>query len=185
MVQTATLDTGQVPQEHQQVTFEKERTGEISGLDGYLPFYQDLEAVHSISDLIRSIYAVIQNAPGASAKFRSRIAKWSSLLPSRISGVELATSKQTWQVLLSTAFDDLFKIARDQVILLLWDEFPLMLYNIQRRGGKRLRHPTLGSPAHSALDTCPALALLIHRFRGTASGAPVPAPSGKHERSGK
>ena len=135
VVQTATLDTGQVPQEHQQVTFEKERTGEISGLDGYLPFYQDLEAVHSISDLIRSIYEVIQNAPSTTANFRSRIAKWSPLLPSKISGVELATSKQTWQVLLSTAFDDLFKIARDQVILLLWDEFPLMLYNIQRTEG--------------------------------------------------
>ena len=33
VVQTATLDTGRIPQEHQQVTCEKERTGEISGLN--------------------------------------------------------------------------------------------------------------------------------------------------------
>ena len=32
VVQTATSDTGRIPQDHQQVTCEKERTGEISGL---------------------------------------------------------------------------------------------------------------------------------------------------------
>ena len=33
VVQTATLDTGRIPQDHQQVTCEKERTGELSGLN--------------------------------------------------------------------------------------------------------------------------------------------------------
>ena len=40
-----------------------------------------------------------------------------------------------WQVLLSQAFDDLIDIADDRLILMLWDEFPLMLHNLQRGEG--------------------------------------------------
>ena len=112
---------------------------------GYLPFYQDLEAVHSIPDLIRAVYGTVQQSLSASSnlellpslklKLGAFVAKWSSLLPSKISGVDLPTGGSTWQVILSEAFDDLIGIADNQVILLLWDEFPLMLHNLQRRAG--------------------------------------------------
>jgi hypothetical protein len=66
---------------------------------------------------------------------RARLAKWSGLLPDRIGGVDLPTGADTWQVLLSRAFDDLIGITDDRLILMLWDEFPLMLHNLQRRQG--------------------------------------------------
>lgn len=40
--------------------------------------------------------------------------------------------------LLATVFDDLIEISNGRVILLLWDEFPLMLHNLQRTHGSQL-----------------------------------------------
>ena len=102
---------------------------------GHLPFYQDLEAVHSTPELIRSIYSTVHQSLSALPGLKAHVAKWSSLLPSKIGGVELPTGDSTWQVLLSEAFDDLIGIAGDRLILMLWDEFPLMLHNLQRSEG--------------------------------------------------
>ena len=102
---------------------------------GYLPFYQDLEAVHSIADLIRSIYGTVQQSLGTLPSLKAQLAKWSALLPKKIAGIDLPTTDRTWQVLLSEAFDDVISIAGDGVVLMLWDEFPLMLHNLLRRAG--------------------------------------------------
>lgn len=102
---------------------------------GYLPVYQDLEAVHSSADLIRSIYGAVQQSSRTPPDLKARIAKWSGLLPGRIAGVDLPTAGNTWQVLLTDAFDALIGLAGDRRILMLWDEFPLMLHNLQRREG--------------------------------------------------
>ena len=101
----------------------------------YLPFYQDLEAVHSIADLIRSIYSTVQQSLSAVPTLKAQFAKWSALLPSKIAGIDLPTTDGTWQVLLSEAFEDVIGIADDRLILMLWDEFPLMLHNLLRRAG--------------------------------------------------
>ena len=102
---------------------------------GYLPFYQDLEAVHSTTELVRSIYNTVHRSLSALPSLKAHIAKWSSLLPGKIAGVDLPTGDSTWQTLLSEAFDDLIGIADDRLILMLWDEFPLMLHNLQRKEG--------------------------------------------------
>ena len=103
---------------------------------GYLPFYQDLEAVHSIADLIRSIYGTVRQSLGAMPNVKAYIAKWSTLLPNKIGGIDLPTADASWQALLAEGFDDLINIADDNTrILMLWDEFPLMLHNLQRRAG--------------------------------------------------
>ncbi len=94
---------------------------------GFLPLYQDLESVHSTAELIRSIYATVHQFLSTVPGLRAHVAKWSSLLPEKIGGVDLATGAGTWQVLLSQAFDDLIDIADERLILMLWDEFPLML----------------------------------------------------------
>ena len=103
--------------------------------NGYLPFYQDLEAVHSVADLIRSIYGLIEKPYTAPPSVKARIAKWSGLLPDKIAGIELPTTDNIWQPLLSEAFDNLIRLANDRVLLMLWDEFPLMLHNLQRNEG--------------------------------------------------
>ena len=102
---------------------------------GYLPIYQDLESVHSTAELIRSIYGTVHRSLSTLSGLKAHIAKWSSLLPGRIAGVDLPTGDSAWQALLSEAFDDLIGIADDRIILMLWDEFPLMLHNLQRREG--------------------------------------------------
>lgn len=104
--------------------------------EGYVPFYQDLEAIHSIGDLIRSIYATVHQSLGAMPRFKSYIAKWSTLVPDKIAGIDLPTANSSWQALLTEAFDDLIRAADDSTrILMLWDEFPLMLHNLQRGAG--------------------------------------------------
>ena len=102
---------------------------------GYLPFYQDLEAVHSVADLIRSIYTLIEKSSAASPGVKARIGKWSGLFPKKIAGLELPTTDNAWQPLLSDAFDNLSRLADGRVLLMLWDEFPLMLHNLQRNEG--------------------------------------------------
>ncbi|MDE0105883.1 MAG: hypothetical protein OXN89_26180 [Bryobacterales bacterium] len=103
---------------------------------GYVPFYQDLEAVHSVAELIRSIYATVENSSGAMPKVKAYIAKRSTLLPKRIGGIDLPTADGTWQTLLADVFDILIRSADDNTrILMLWDEFPLMLHNLQRNAG--------------------------------------------------
>ena len=104
-------------------------------LSGYLPFYQDLEAVHTTPELIRSIYDAVRQSLDTVPRFKAYVAKLSPLLPSKIGGVDLPTGAAAAQALLSQAFDDLTSIADDKRILMLWDEFPLMLANIQRREG--------------------------------------------------
>ena len=101
----------------------------------YLPFYLDLEAVHSTPDLTRSIYRTASDSLSAVPSLKAHIAKWSSLIPNRISGVDLPTGASTTLALLSQAFDDLIGMPADRLILMLWDEFPLMLHNLQRREG--------------------------------------------------
>ena len=102
---------------------------------GYLPFYQDLEGVHSIAELIRSIYSTIRESSGVSPSIKAFVAKWSGLLPSKVAGIDLPSAESSWQVFLSDAFDDLINIADGRIVLMLWDEFPLMLHNLQRREG--------------------------------------------------
>ena len=102
---------------------------------GYLPFYQDLERVHTTAELTRSIYETVHQSLRALPALKAQFAKWTALLPGKIAGVELPTDDSARQALLDGAFEDLLSIANDRIILMLWDEFPLMLHNIQRREG--------------------------------------------------
>ena len=95
--------------------------------DSYLAIYQDLEAIHSAGGLVRSIYAAAD-----SGSFKAKVAKWSDLLPSRIGSIHLPSADTAWQTFLPDAFDRLIELSGDKRILFLWDEFPLMLHNIQK-----------------------------------------------------
>ena len=103
----------------------------------YLPVYQDLEALHSIADLVRSIYSTAQQFSGKSPPLRTRFAKWSALVPTKIGGIRLPTTDTTWQTFLTDAFDHLIKLSKGRRLLLLWDEFPLMLHNLEQKEGSQ------------------------------------------------
>ena len=121
----------------------------------YLPVYQDLEAVHSTPELVRSIYDAVRRSLSTAPRLRAHVAKWYELLPGRIRGVDLPTGDRTWQAFLDQAFDDLIGVADDRRILMLWDEFPLMLHNLQRKEG-----------SDSAIQLLDRLRALRHRHAG-------------------
>lgn len=104
----------------------------------YLPVYQDLEAVHSIADLVRSIYRSAQQLSGKSTSIRARIAKWSAIVPPKIAGIRLPSADTAGQTWLSDAFDHLVELSGNRRTIMLWDEFPLMLHNIQQREGPQV-----------------------------------------------
>ena len=145
---------------------------------GYLPIYQDLEAVHSVADLIRSIYRAVERSFGAPPSLKARYAKWLPLLPSKIAGVDLPTADSTWQALLADAFDRLIDIADNRIVLMLWDEFPLMLHNLQRREGPDAAMQLPGPPARPALRPLRPPALSLHRLTRASPGASSTAQGG-------
>ena len=60
------------------------------------------------------------------------------MLPSRLGQLDLSVVHANWPVLLATAFEDLASVGGGQFVLMIWDEFPLMLYNIARSDGERV-----------------------------------------------
>lgn len=102
----------------------------------YVAFYQDLEAVHSVAELLRSIYRTVESSLSTSDRWKNRLVKWATLVPPRLGGLDLPVVQDSWPSLLATAFEDLVSIAGDQRVLMIWDEFPLMLYNISNRQGE-------------------------------------------------
>ena len=106
--------------------------------DAYLPFYQDLEAVHTIRELIRSTYRAVGPSLVGSGRLKASIANWSTILPERLGSIDLPKTEKNWQGMLTTLFDDLIRVADGQSVLVFWDEFPLMLYNLRRREGEDL-----------------------------------------------
>jgi len=104
----------------------------------FVPFYQDLEGVHSIRELLRSIYRTVENSLSTSDRWKNRLAKWVTLVPPRIGSIDISVIHENWPSLMATAFEDLVAIADDQLVLMMWDEFPLMLYNISKREGERV-----------------------------------------------
>ena len=103
-----------------------------------LPFYQDLEGIHSIKELLRAIYTTVHSSLSATDRWKSRLAKWSTLLPERIGNLDLSALRDNWAGLLATAFNDLMEVTGDQMVLMVWDEFPLMLYNLCKREGDKV-----------------------------------------------
>ena len=106
--------------------------------ENYLAFYQDLEGVHTIRELIRATYRAVGPTLAGSGKLKARFAKWSTLLPERLGSIDLPKMENNWQGMLPTLFEDLLDVAEGQTILVFWDEFPLMLYNMRQREGEGL-----------------------------------------------
>lgn len=101
----------------------------------YIPLYQDLEGVHSIDELVNSIYRTIREHTDSNLSLDAFIAKLSGWIPSKISGFDTSAAKNLWPSRLVKALDNLAQTSNDRKVLMLWDEFPLMLDNIQKSQG--------------------------------------------------
>lgn len=107
------------------------------GRNGFISFYQDLEGIHSILELIRDIYRTIRPRLSTAGKLKAQmIAAWDAIVPKRYGDLELPDAAKNWKVLLRTAINDVLKVVPEpHRAIFMWDELPLMLYNIQQREG--------------------------------------------------
>ena len=108
------------------------------GHEGFVTFYQDLEKVHTIPELVRALYNTVDDRLPRLAKAKHKaIDLWSRVVPERKGQIALPTARENWKDLLTGAFHDVLEVFRDDgsIVVFLWDELPLMLYNLVRGHG--------------------------------------------------
>ncbi len=109
---------------------------EADGHGSFVAIYQDLEAVHSTTEFIRSIYRAISDRLTRFGKLKAfAIGAWQTLAPKRLKELELPSAAENWNVLMRGAIADIESAAGVGSVLLMWDEFPLMLDNIAKSEG--------------------------------------------------
>lgn len=107
------------------------------GRDGFTTIYQDLEAVHGVMELVRTVYRSVDQHLKLAQKAKGRVINaWEALLPKKIGATELPEARTQWKTLVTQAVrDTLEAIDGDQKVVFVWDELPLMLHNIAKREG--------------------------------------------------
>jgi hypothetical protein len=108
-----------------------------NGYENFVTFYQQLEGVHGSIELIGETYRSIQAHLPRTKKLKAKaIEAWDGLMPQRIGALEVPKANENWKHLLTNAIEDVLDVTDPKhKIVLMWDEFPLMLYNIRRREG--------------------------------------------------
>jgi len=108
-----------------------------TGQEGFATFYQDLEAVHGLTELVRALYRAVNHQLTLSARAKKKaIEFWSTLLPKKLGALEMPDARANWKGLLVEAIGDVLSAVEptDKVVFI-WDEFPLMLYNLNKSEG--------------------------------------------------
>jgi len=107
------------------------------GRDGFHSYYQELERVHSITELISQIYRTVSaDLPRAKRFKASAIKGWLALSAARLEKLAVPSAGDAWKLLFEDAVKDVLDAFEEDIrVVFLWDEFPLMLYNLRRREG--------------------------------------------------
>ncbi|MEP7124779.1 MAG: hypothetical protein ABJE95_27875 [Byssovorax sp.] len=107
------------------------------GRPGFVTIYQELEAVHSLTELVRAVYVAVGSHLSRSSQLKATAVEvWSTLLPKRIGALDLPTARESWKQLLTSALTDTLAAFDDgEKLVLMWDELPLMVHNIKEREG--------------------------------------------------
>jgi hypothetical protein len=108
-----------------------------TGQDGFVTFYQDLESVHGLTELVRAIYKSVEHQlPRVKKAKRRAIDLWTTVVPKKVGSLDLPDARNNWKGLLVEAVSDVLEAVdpADKVVLI-WDELPLMLYNLHKREG--------------------------------------------------
>lgn len=105
------------------------------GRAGFATIYQELEAVHSLTELVRAIYIAVRARLGAVGKFKASVLEaWDTVIPKQIKSFDLPDIEKNWKTLLTSAITDTMNvIGPENRLVMIWDEFPLMIYNIKTR----------------------------------------------------
>lgn len=133
--------------------------------EGFVTVYQDLENVHSRMELVREVYRGAREHMSAVDKVKARlVAVWDTALPKKIEKIELPEAKSLWKQHLRTAVEDVLEhIPADHRLVLIWDELPLMLYNIKKAEG--------ADAAIQLLDLLRAMRAELPRLRFVFTGS--------------
>jgi hypothetical protein len=107
------------------------------GREGFVTFYQDLEKVHGLVELIFEFYGAVSSHISRSARIKKKLITWrEKLLPDRIGALELPRARENWKGLFVTAVTDVLEMLEpEDKAVFIWDELPLMLYNVKQREG--------------------------------------------------
>lgn len=107
------------------------------GRDGFVTVYQELEAVHSLSELVRALHRAVRERLDGLGKLKtSFLEAWDKWMPRQMKGIELPDIERNWKELLRSAISEtLESLAPNERLVLIWDEFPLMINNIKARQG--------------------------------------------------
>jgi hypothetical protein len=116
-----------------------------------LPIYRDLEPVHTPLEFTQLVFDDVSTYLSRFNRTTTRVHQ----LLSQVSGAEVKgliklpdVAAPHWKTLLSRTMEDLAE-HQERTIIMLWDELPLMLYNVKRRMGE--------DTAMEILDTLRAL----------------------------
>ena len=107
------------------------------GREGFHTYYQELERVHSVTELISQIYRTVSvDLPRAKRLKASAIKGWLALSSDRLEKLAVPSAGDAWKTLLEVAVKDVLDAFEDDTkVVFMWDEFPLMLYNLRQREG--------------------------------------------------
>jgi hypothetical protein len=107
------------------------------GHPGFVTVYQELEGVQSLSELVRELYHAVGARLRGAGRFKAAaLGLWESLVPAQIKSFDLPHVKNNWKALLKSAVSDALKVVPpEDKLVLIWDEFPLMVHNIKVREG--------------------------------------------------
>jgi hypothetical protein len=132
---------------------------------GVIPIYRDLEKVREPLEFVQYVFDDVESYLSK----RKRVAQHARGLLSQLTGLEIAgvvkipsTVAPHWKNILDRTIDDLAQ-NQDERIVFFWDEMPLMLYNIRRRGGE--------GQAAEILDTLRSLRQTYDNIRMVYTGS--------------
>ena len=107
------------------------------GHPGLVTVYQELEGIQSLSELVRELYHAMSALLRGAGKLKAAaLDVWESLVPHQIRSFDLPQVRDNWKALLKSAVTDALKVIPPEAkLVLIWDEFPLMVHNIKAREG--------------------------------------------------
>jgi hypothetical protein len=130
-----------------------------------LPIYRDLERVHTPLEFTQLVF---DDVAEYLTRF-NRTTKRAHQLLTQLSGAEVSSiiklpevTAPHWKTLLSRTIEDLVE-NQDRTVIMLWDELPLMLYNVKRRIGEDV--------AMEILDTLRSLRQMHPQLRMVFTGS--------------
>lgn len=96
---------------------------------GITTFYQDLEGIYSVRELIHAVLEL--TATGVKGSIKKAAIGIAKFLPTRIGGTDLPKLEDHWKALFRDSIEKaLVRHTDSELVIFLWDEFPMMLRNL-------------------------------------------------------